>query len=559
MKLFNILLLLLFTTLSFAQKSDLSPEVIASIEKRIEVGLIPSVAIGIIDKDGPRYYSFGTKTTGGSKVNEHTIYEIGSISKTFTATMLAQMVLDGKMKLDDPIEMYLPSDVRVPSYNGVKITLGHLSDHTSSLPRLPSNMTVADPSNPYADYTVDQMMAFLSSYELTREIGSEYEYSNYAQGLLGYILATQAKKSYEEMMIDMIAKPLGMNETKITFDEKMKKNLAIGHDRGIEVSNWDLPALAGAGAIRSSVHDMLIYLGANLGLIKTPLNAAMNLTHVERHNKTEDGGVGLAWHAVSSPNGEKFLAHNGGTGGYRTFSAFSETQGKGVVVLTNSTEGADDIGQHLLYPEAKLRMIKPLFATEVRKAMEEKGVEDAVALFDDLNKNHRDEYDFNEQDMNGLGYYYMSLKNYEAAKAIFKMNVEVFPESSNVYDSYGEALMSNGEHEMAIANYKKSIELDPSNMGAVDMLAKMGVEYEVEKIEVPAEILAQYVGKYELQPSFHINITTEGNQIFLQATGQGKFEMFPKSEKEFYLKVVAARIVFSKNEQGEVESLTLFQ
>ncbi len=129
----------------------------------------------------------------------------------------------------------------------------------------------ADPGNPYADYTVDQMYSFLSGYKLTRDVGSAYEYSNLAQGLLGHILALNAGVPYESLMIKTIAKPLGMKETKITLDEKMKKNLATGYDKGVEAENWDLPTLAGAGAIRSSTYDMLKFLSANLGYLKTPL------------------------------------------------------------------------------------------------------------------------------------------------------------------------------------------------------------------------------------------------------------------------------------------------
>lgn len=347
----------LCTLPSFAQK-NLPAEVVASINARISNGYSPSIAIGIIDKDGPQYYLFGTKTVGGQPVNEHTIYEIGSISKTFTGILLAQMVQDGQMKTDDPAQKYLPAAVTLPTRNGQQITLGHLSDHTSALAPMPNNFNPKDPANPYADYTVEQMYTFLNGYTLPRDIGSQYEYSNLAQGLLGHILSLKAGTSYEALMLSKIATPLSMKETKITFDEKMKQNLAMGYSQGAQVSNWDIPTLAGAGAIRSSIHDMLIYLAANLGLKKSKLYPAMQLSHQVRHDKP--GGstrVGLGWHISKGAEGD-VIWHNGGTGGYRTFAGFVQETGKGVVILTNSDKGADDLGFHLLNSADKLIEVK---------------------------------------------------------------------------------------------------------------------------------------------------------------------------------------------------------
>jgi D-alanyl-D-alanine-carboxypeptidase/D-alanyl-D-alanine-endopeptidase len=549
---------LFLSTSTFGQsKTKLPYYVVNSIEKRIEFGLNPSIVVGIIDKDGPHYFNFGKKLNNGAEANEHTIYEIGSITKVFTATLLSQQVIDGKLKLEDPIKNYLPPQLKIPQRGASEITFGNLSDHTSGLPRLPSNMSPSDPGNPYADYTVDQMYSFLSGYELTRDVGSVYEYSNLAQGLLGHILALNAGVTYESLMIKTIAKPLGMNETKITLDENMKKNLAKGYDKGIEVENWDIPTLAGAGAIRSSIHDMLRFLSANLGFLKTPLQAAMKKTYEVRHDKAGSMRVGLGWHIAKGENGD-VIWHNGGTGGYMAFAGFVKETGEGVVVLTNSTESVDDIGFHLLNPESALRSIKPSIASEIRKTIDSNGVEAAKTLVYDLKKNKPDEYDFSEETINALGYSYID-KNLEAALVIFKINIDMYPTSSNVYDSYAEALLKNGDKELAIENYKKSVELNPGNTNGIHALEKMGVKFQIENVEVPEAILDTYVGSYELNPGFNIVITHDGKQLFGQATGQDKFELFAKSSREFYLKVVNAQITFNVNDQAIVESLTLYQ
>jgi serine-type D-Ala-D-Ala carboxypeptidase/endopeptidase len=554
----SLLFILFLSTISYGQSSlKLPDDVVSSIKKRIEFGLNPSIVVGIVDKDGPHYSNFGKKSDNGAEANEHTIYEIGSITKVFTATLLSQQVIDGKLKLDDPIKNYLPSQVKIPQWGEREITFGNLSDHTSGLPRMPSNMSPSDPGNPYADYTVDQMYSFISGYKLTRDVGSAYEYSNLAQGLLGHILALNAGVPYESLMINTIARPLGMKETKITLDKKMKKNLAIGHDKGVVAKNWDLPTLAGAGAIRSSAYDMLKFLSANLGYLKTPLRAAMLKTHEVRHDKAGNMRVGLAWHIAKGKNGD-VIWHNGGTGGYRAFAGFVKETGVGVVLLTNSTESVDDIGFHLLNPDAPLSIIKPGIASEIRKSIDANGVEAAKALFYDLKKNKPDEYNFNEEDINTLGYSYMN-KDLKAALAIFKMNIDMYPNSSNVYDSYAEALLKNGDKDLSIENYKKSVELNPANTAGIQALEKLGVKFQVENVEVPEATLDTYVGSYELSPGFNIVITRDGKQLFGQATGQGKFELFAKSSREFYLKVVSAQIIFNVNDQAAVESLTLFQ
>jgi CubicO group peptidase (beta-lactamase class C family) len=547
----------LCTLSSFAQKA-LPAEVVTSINARISNGYSPSIAIGIIDKDGPQYYLFGTKTAVGQPVNEHTIYEIGSISKTFTGILLAQAVLDGQVKTDDPAQKYLPEGVKLPTRDGKQITLGHLSDHTSALARMPTNFAPKDPTNPYADYTVEQMYAFLNGYTLTRDIGAQYEYSNLAQGLLGHILSLKAGTSYETLMLNKIATPLGMKETKITFDEKMKQNLAMGYSQGVQVSNWDIPTLAGAGAIRSSVHDMLIYLAANMGLKKSKLYPAMQLAHQARHDKPGGGTrVGLGWHISKGAEGD-VIWHNGGTGGYRTFAGYVQETGRGVVVLTNSDKGADDLGMHLLNSTAKLIEVKKSALTSIKKSTDAQGTEAAWKVYEELKKDQVNKYEFSEDEFNTVGYTYLQGGNVKAALLLFKINVLEYPKSANAYDSYGEALMKDGQKEAAIENYKKSLELNPGNTNATDMLAKLGVGEGVKLFPVEEAVLESYVGVYELAPNFTITITRKGSQLFGQATGQGQFELFAKSATEFFLKVVEAQVTFTSKD-GKVESMTLFQ
>ena len=300
------------------------------------------IVVGLLDAGGGRrIVAAGVAPTQ--------VFEIGSITKVFTASLLADMVARREVRLDDPVAKYLPTTVRMPSRTGRQITLVDLATQSSGLPRLPGNLTPKDSSNPYADYTVGQLYAFLSGYELTRNIGEKYEYSNLGVGLLGHTLSLRARTSYEDLVTRRVLAPLGMRETAITLTPALRARIAPGHDaEGNLVPNWDLPTLAGAGALRSTVSDMLTFLAANLDSARTPLVRALQQTHASRHATDNPSmTVGLAWHILARPVGT-IVWHNGGTGGYRSYIGFDAARRIGVVVLSNVSISVDDIGFHLL-------------------------------------------------------------------------------------------------------------------------------------------------------------------------------------------------------------------
>lgn len=340
-------------------QTGLPEDVTNNIKLRIDSDLTPGIVVGVLDGKDVKYYSFGVKsTTTKAKVDEYTVFEIGSVTKTFTGIILAQMSLENEVKLDDPLQKYLPEGVTAPTRNEDAIKLVNMANHTSSLPRMPNNFAPANPNNPYADYSEKQLYDFLTKYTLTRNIGSQYDYSNYAVGLLGHILAAKRGVSYEQLMLTIIAKPLNLKNTSITLPPAMKENLALGYSGGAQVENWDLTTLAGAGAIRSTAVDMMKYLQANMGLIKSDLYPAMQLAQTNSREADAKPQVGLGWHIMKSGD-QDILWHNGGTGGYRSFIGFIKGSDKAVVVLSNSSVSVDDIGTHLLVPAAPLTVFKP--------------------------------------------------------------------------------------------------------------------------------------------------------------------------------------------------------
>ncbi|HIA47622.1 MAG TPA: class A beta-lactamase-related serine hydrolase [Candidatus Hydrogenedentes bacterium] len=179
------------------------------------------------------------------------MFEIGSITKVFTTTLLADMHLKGEVHLDDPASEFLPASVVLRNRKGVDVTLRHLATHTSGLPRVPGNVGLKNirSGNPYAKYTVEDMYEFLSKSRFVTAPGAMYTYSNLGMGLLGHIPSLVTEIGFEELVLERICRPLGMSDTAIGLSEDQLGRLAPGHARGKQVSNWDISTLAGCGAL----------------------------------------------------------------------------------------------------------------------------------------------------------------------------------------------------------------------------------------------------------------------------------------------------------------------
>ncbi len=330
-------------------------EIQAILDERVAAGGAVGIALGLIEPDGSvRTFTSGSAGEGEPTLSASTLFEIGSITKVFTGTLLAEMAARREVALDDPVQRYLPDGVTMPTRNGAEIRLIDLATHRSGLPRLPGNMDPADPSNPYADYTVEMMYEFLSDYELPRDVGAEAEYSNLGVGLLGLVLALRLEVSWEDAVRERILERLGMGSTGVALSPEMEERMAKGHNPGgVSVPLWDIPVFAGAGALRSDVTDMLEFMAAHLGEPTTELERAMRVAADARLPFAPDMEIGLNW-ITRTTDDQRTIWHNGGTAGFRTFAGFDPDAGSAAVVLTNSGIGADDIGFHLLNPALPL-------------------------------------------------------------------------------------------------------------------------------------------------------------------------------------------------------------
>lgn len=312
------------------------------------------VVVGIIDGDKRWVFSYGRKALDSDTPPDgDTVYEIGSVTKTFTAASLAVLDSRGTVSLTDPVSRFLPDSVRVPSYQGKQITLEHLAVHTSGLPRMPGNFHNFDPSpmaNPYAAYSAEDMYKFLTGYRLKHAPGEKCEYSNLGAGLLGLALARASKATYESMVTELICRPLDLKDTVVTLSKDQRARLAPAHtlkrkgSRIVPAGNWTLQdCFAGAGALRSTANDMLTYLAANIGTTQTPLGKALQTMQAARHKEDDTSSMGLAWQIQAlGTEYPSILWHNGGTGGYCSFIGFCRERKVGVVVLSNTSSLEDD-------------------------------------------------------------------------------------------------------------------------------------------------------------------------------------------------------------------------
>jgi D-alanyl-D-alanine-carboxypeptidase/D-alanyl-D-alanine-endopeptidase len=328
-----------------ATGEDFTNAIHAYLQQRVEAEKINiGIVVGLVDEKGSTIVGCGKLDNGtDQEVNGDTVFEIGSVTKTFTGLLLQNMVDHGEMKLDDPVAKYLPNSIKMPTRNGKEITLLQLATHTSGLPREPDNCEPDhyDPryvDAPDADYTVEKLYAFLSGYRLARDPGAQYEYSNPGMTLVGQAAALKAGTNYEGLVVDRICRPLQMNSTRITLTPELKTRFAIGHSHsGYVLPSCDFGAFAPVSAMKSTANDMLKYLAANLGLTPSTLMPAMKKAHaVHFLNAMPATDIGLAWVISRDPQGTKIVWHNGATYGHLAFAGFDKARRRGVVLLSNS-------------------------------------------------------------------------------------------------------------------------------------------------------------------------------------------------------------------------------
>jgi serine-type D-Ala-D-Ala carboxypeptidase/endopeptidase len=316
--------------------SELGSAVATHAGGLVNRGECTGIAVGTNDRGSRGFYAFGEVARGSGRAPTPTTeFEIGSITKVFTTTLLALYAQRQLVKLDAPLQSYVPTGITVPSFEGRPIRLVDLATHTSGLPR--------QPPIPGDSYSASEMFAFLASYRLQRAPGSRFEYSNLGIALLAHALAQAAGKPWQQLVQREITARLGMPDTRLELDDQERARLAIGYNRAGQRAKENLPtwpAFDGAGALFSTIRDMQRFLAWNMGEIKGGLpDGLLDELHQSRFALPRAGaGVGLAWQIAPLQADLSAVWKNGRTLGYSSFIGFASRAHSGVVLLSNSAQ-----------------------------------------------------------------------------------------------------------------------------------------------------------------------------------------------------------------------------
>src|SRR6266702_565268 len=494
------------------------------------------IAAGVIDAGAIATGYYCADASSQRPYDDHTAFEIGSVTKTMTAALLAELIARGEVTLSDPIAKLLPPGTRVPSFNGHEMTIGQIVTHTSGLPGVPANYRPADINNPYASVTDRELLDALAETTLTREPGSKWEYSNFAMMVLSYALAKRAGKDYETLLRERLLVPLGMNETYVAH-RPPQVHVAQGHFPNTDpASPWDfLPNMAGVGGVRATLPDMLRYLEGQLGTRESAITPALAQTQEQVANVT--GHImGMNWNLFTR-NGHTIVAHEGGTGGYSAYAGFDRTAKRAVVLLCDtaltSIGGLRQLGTHLLDPSAPAGAPRVIAAADTR-------------MIDALVGKYRLQ--------GGLG---MELRRKESHLTI---QADSQPEFEMGYDSAGDFYPLKFD-----ALLRPKHKTDGSytftwfQLGGAAKAKQIGTRPVAAKWTPSEDQLKDYIGNYPLTSNFALRVFSADAKLFVQGTNQRPLELASVERDVFVAESVAAEIHFERDANDKVVSLTLKQ
>lgn len=566
-----------------AQKSSREIEQFVSeldqkIPQLLKDFIVPGIAIAIIENDEiilQKGYGYANISQEIS-VTETTGFNIGSISKTVAAWGVLKLVQEGKIDLDDPAEKYLTRwHLPESEFDSDKVTIRRLLSHTAGLSLHGYPGWSPEDKLPTIEESLNGINNGPGRVEIIMEPGTNWKYSGGGFSVLQLIIEEVTDQKFENYIQREILNPLGMTNSSYTIDEKILKSSSQEHDVFGEVIDFELFTAQAAAGLHTTIKDFTKFAQASLYASEKnrkyqQILSTTSLKQMMEPAPASNGYYGLGYQIDSIQGTSMTLrGHGGANAGWHALLRVNPVTNDGFIVITNGGAGYKIYDQ--LYCDwihwktgdslGNRCNVLPSIAVKMKQILDSNGIENIEVHYTELKKDQPHKYNYSESQLNQLGYHYLGKGEIEKAVAIFKINVDAFPNSSNVYDSYGEGLLKRGDKEKAIENYLKSIELNPGNEGGIKVLSELGVNTEglFKELIVDEKVLLSYVGNYELTPGFVIAVSKDGSQMKAQATGQSEFEIYPKSENVFYLKVVEAQVTFNLNEDGQVVSLTLLQ
>ena len=472
------------------------------------------------------------------RISAQSAFEIGSVTKTMTSALLADLILQGKASLDDPLASYLPAGTFVPMFEGKPILLKHLVTHTSGLPVVPDFSTAKSADNPYAEIDDASLLKTLSGAKLLRAPGAQYEYSNYAMMLLSSLIAKRAGVDFETLLQTRLFAPVGMPNSYI--NQKPKTVLAAqGHTPNHQpTSAWNFSTnAAGVGGVRATLDDMVAYVSAQLGLSQSAISPALKLTQQEI-KLAANTKMAMNWSLAPLDNHWVHI-HEGGTGGFSSFVAFDLQTQRGVVVLSDtamtSVGGLSSVGNHLLderLPLGKAHKIAIPSAELLRAIIGQYEFSPGMQMT--LTEN--------------AGRLFVQATGQQAFEMGYDDNGDFYPLA---FDAVLRAKQrTDGGYLLVFMQGGGAVPLRKIEIGA---LAKPVVA------SLSAEQLAEYSGMYPLMPNFALKVFAENGQLMAQASGQGAFALDSAGKDVFSASAFGIEIRFTRGEDGKVSGLRLLQ
>lgn len=492
-------------------------------------------------------------------VTPDTRFRIGSVTKQFTAAIILKLEEAGRIDLQAKLRTYIPD---YPSSQADRITIHQLLTHTSGLPSYTELPRFMEERTRRA-FAPDSMFAEFAHLPLEFEPGSAWNYSNSGYFVLGAVIERVTGKPYDRVLREMLLDPLGLRASGYEHNEDVIEHMAGGYVRmpgGMRRAAWlDASVPYAAGMMYATVGDLYRWTRAlHAGQVFSKSETLEQMTTPVMENY----GYGLAMHTVKAGEREwRVVEHGGGIFGFSSSLQYFPEEEYTIVVLDNTQGRPGQVAAALFNVLHGLPVVPPKspIAAELHRVIDAEGIDAAEARYAALRSGEGERWEFGEQQLNSLGYVYLQDGRTDIALRVFKLNIDAYPEAWNTYDSYGEALAVAGRKQEAIESYQKALSLNPGAGTAKAALKKLGVVVEEQQLVLSAEIQDRYIGKYQLAPSFVLEITREGPQMYAQATGQSRVEIYPSSETKFYLTVVDAQITFDVDGTNPAPGLTLHQ
>jgi CubicO group peptidase (beta-lactamase class C family) len=498
----------------------LPPETQETLSRWLE-GNPGGIVVALIDASGVEFAQAGTFSTDNPKrVNPDSQFEIGSISKVFTATLFAESRRLGKVELDDPVGLpFAPS----------RITYRQLVTHTSGLPDHQNDFAHGDPFNPYGVESMDRLVATFDSQSLNAH-ESPWSYSNLGIAVLGQALAKIWNTSYEEVLLSRILEPLQLKSTTTSWRKADPARLAPGHTNEGRQINWDFVSYTPAGGIVSSARDLAHFVQASLGLVRSPLAADL-LETTKPLKPVGDWGnrIGMVWN-IGRWEERTIVSHSGATGGYRSFVAFDPAAKRGIIVLANSSVEVTDLGEALLMNKLKAL---PLWRN-------------VVSLDEDSIAEYVGRYEFSSTE-------------------ILTITAQNHKISAQVTGNLSLPLFASAKDKLFAKSVNVLISFQREVNGKVTGLIWRQNDWdrhvnrlpERREIQFEGTALKDYPGVYIVSPQFSLTVKLEGAILYVEPTGQDKAPLFAAQKDQFFVKIADTQFSFTRDSDGKINGLVM--